>query len=187
MIEVEDTKARFILTNPDTSVDDHERQLATLRESWGRTNERQHVDDSTWHSGLAQYLAHLVDMRVAHVENWLESNVQRFEGDHASIEDLRRTFRSAAVDLRASVELCRSQCDSCNLVCVRSGRLHSDGHECLTNHKCIHDCTFCKRDALPRKPCGQTYVHPYSSPEFLIQQFPSAGHPGDHMCAQILS
>jgi len=186
VIEAEDTEARLILT--DTPVADHESRLATLRESWDRKNQRQHVDDSTWHSDLAQYLTHLVDLRVAHVESWLESNVQRFKGGHASIEELRRTFGNAVIDLWASVELCRSQCDSCNLVCVRSSRLHREGHDCMTNHKCIHDCTFCKRDAHPTQPCGQTYVRPRSSSAFLTcHEFPSAGHPGDHMWAQNLS
>ncbi|KAH9029436.1 hypothetical protein EDB85DRAFT_2251894, partial [Lactarius pseudohatsudake] len=165
VIEAEDTEARFILAGSDIPVADHERRLATLRESWDLANRRQHVDDSTWHSDLAQYLTHLVDLRVAHVESWLESNTEQFKGSHASIEELRRTFGNAVIDLRASVELCRSQCDSCNLICVRGSRVHGDGHDCLTNHKCIHDCTFCKRDALPVQHCGQT-----------------AGHPGDHIC-----
>src|SRR6266702_3578492 len=178
MIEAADTEARFILTGPDTPVTDHERRLATLRESWDQSNQRQHVDDSTWHSDLAQYLTHLVDLRVTHVESWLESNVQRFEGSHASIEELRRTFDNAVIDLRASVELCRSQCGSCNLVCVRGSRLHRDGHDCLTNHKCIHDCIFCERDALPTQPCGQTYVQPHSSSTFLTyHNFPVLATP----------
>ena len=182
VIEADDTEARFILAGLDTPVADHEQRLATLRESWDRVNQRQRVDDSTWHSELAQYLAHLVNIRVAHVESWLESNVQRFEGNHASIEELRRTFGNAVIDLRASVELCRSQCDSCNLVCVRSSRVHGDGHDCLTNHKCIHDCAFCERDALPRQPCGQTYVALHSSAIFLTRhKSPSAGHLGYHV------
>ncbi|KAH9171596.1 hypothetical protein EDB89DRAFT_2243400, partial [Lactarius sanguifluus] len=116
VIESEDTEARFILAGPDTPVADLERRLATLRESWDRIHQRQHVDDPTWHSDLAQYLTHLVDLRVAHTENWLESNIQQFEDGLASIEELRRTFGNAVIDLRASVELCRSQCGSCNLV-----------------------------------------------------------------------
>ncbi|KAH9171589.1 hypothetical protein EDB89DRAFT_1906868 [Lactarius sanguifluus] len=115
MIEVEDTEAQFILAGPDTPVADHEYRLAALRESWGGTDQRQHVDDSTWHSNLAQYLTHLVGLRVTHVESWLESNIRRFESGHASIEELRRTFGNAVIDLRASVELCRSQCGSCDL------------------------------------------------------------------------
>ncbi|KAI9444006.1 hypothetical protein H4582DRAFT_1807752, partial [Lactarius indigo] len=172
IIEAKDSEARFILAGSDTPVSDRERQLAIMRESWDRTEQRQHIDDSTWHADLAQYLTHLVDLRVAHVENWLESNVQRFEGNQASIEELRRTFGNAVIDLRASVELCWSRCDSCNLVCVRSSRLHRDGHDCLTNHKCIHDCALCKRDALPTQLCGQAYVRPHSC---LV---------GDHLCGE---
>ena len=178
VIEAEDTEARFILAGPDTPLFDHEHRLATLRESWDQTNQRQHVEDSTWHSDLAEYLTHLVDLRVVHVESWLESNVRRFEGGHASIEELRRTFGNAAIDLRASVELCRSQCGSCNLVCVRSSRLHRDGHDCLTTHKCIHNCTFCEREALPTQPCGQTYVRSHPSLAFLIHHnFPVLATP----------
>ncbi|KAH9059752.1 hypothetical protein EDB87DRAFT_1790917 [Lactarius vividus] len=165
VIEAKDSEVRFVLAGPDTPVADHERQLAIMRGSWDRAEQRQHIDDSAWHSDLAQYLTHLVDLRVAHVENWLESNVQRFEGTEAGIEELRRTFGNAVIDLRASVELCWSRCDSCNLVCVRSSRSHRDGHDCLTNHKCIHDCTFCVRNTLPTQPCSQT-----------------AGHAGDHIC-----
>jgi hypothetical protein len=160
VIEARDTEARFILAGPDTLVSDHEHRLATLRDSWDRENQRQHVNDATWHSDLAQYLTDLVDLRVAHVESWLESNLQQFESGHASIEELRRTFGDAVIDLRASIELCRSKCGSCNLICVRSGRLHGDVHNCLTNHKCIHVCTFCERDGLSTQPCGQTYVRP---------------------------
>ncbi|KAH9017733.1 hypothetical protein EDB84DRAFT_1422808 [Lactarius hengduanensis] len=173
VIEAKDSEARFILAGRDTPVADHERQLAAIRESWDRTEQRQHVDDSTWHSDLSQYLTHLVDLRVAHVENWLESNVQSFESDHAGIEELRRTFGNAVIDLRASVELCWSRCDSCNLVCVQSSRLHRDGHDCLTNHECIHKCTFCERDALPTQLCGQAYVHPHSC------------HVGNHLCGEL--
>ena len=137
---------------------DHERPLITLRDSWDQKIQRQHLDDSRWHSDLVQYLTHLVDLRVAHVEIWLESNVQRFEGVHASIEELRRTFDSAVIDLRASVELCRSQCGSCNLICVRSNRSHNYSHDCSTNHRCIHTCSFCERDGDPTQPCGQAFV-----------------------------
>ena len=86
MIEAKDTDARFILTNSDTPVAEQERRLVTLCESWDRIDERQYIDDSTWHTDLKKFLTHLVDLRVAHVDSWIESNVQRFKGDHASIE-----------------------------------------------------------------------------------------------------
>jgi hypothetical protein len=155
VIEGEDTEAQFLLAGPDTQVADRELRLETLRESWDRTNSRQHIDDSEWIAELAQYLAQLVDLRAARVEKWLKSNTQRFQAGNSSIDELRRTFDSAVIDLRASVQLCRSQCATCKLFCVQS-RLHEGSHDCLTSHECIHDCTFCERDFLPAKPCGQT-------------------------------
>ncbi|KAI0250888.1 hypothetical protein BJV78DRAFT_1154831 [Lactifluus subvellereus] len=105
VIEAEDTEAQFLLTGPDAPVADRELRLATLRESWDRIHSRQHVDDSEWASGLVQHLTHLVDLRAAHVDKWLKSNIQRFQASHASLEELRRTFDSAVIDLRASVQL----------------------------------------------------------------------------------
>jgi hypothetical protein len=145
-----------LLAGPDAPVADRESCLETLRGSWDRMNSRQHVDDSEWTSDLAQYLARLVDRRVAHVDKWLKLNVQRFQAGNASIEDLRQKFDSAVIDLRAGVQLCRSQCSTCNLFCIQS-RLHEGSHNCLTSHECIHDCTFCLREFLTKR-CGQPYV-----------------------------
>lgn len=137
---------------------DYECALTTLRDSWAQTTQRQRTDDSKWHSDLVQYLTHLVDLRVAHVKDWLESNVQRFEGEHASIEELWRTFDGAVINLRASVELCQSQCGSCNLICVQGSRSHKADHDCFTNHRCIHSCSVCERESRPKQHCGQAYV-----------------------------
>jgi len=144
-----------LLAGPDAPVADRELRLETLRESWDQTDARQHVDDSEWVSDLTQYLNHLVDLRAARVDKWLKSNTQRFHAWNASIEELRRTFDSAIIDLRASVQLCRSQCTTCNLFCIQS-RLHEGSHDCLTSHDCIHACTFCQGYFLTAKPCGQT-------------------------------
>ena len=144
-----------MLAGPDAPVADRELRLETLRESWDQADARQHVDDSEWVSDLTQYLTHLVDLRAARVDKWLKLNTQRFQTGNASIEELRRTFDSAIIDLRASVQLCRSQCTTCNLFCIQS-RLHEGSHDCLTSHDCIHACTFCQRDSFTAKPCGQT-------------------------------
>ena len=154
MIEAEDTEARLLLTGPDAPVADRESCLETLRDSWDQITSRQRVDDSIWTSDLAQYLTRLVDLRTAHVDKWLKLNVQRFRAGNASIEDLRRTFDSAVIDLRAGVQLCRSQCNTCNLFCIQS-HLHESNHDCLTSHECVHECTFCQRDFLSAKRCGQ--------------------------------
>ncbi|KAI0062821.1 hypothetical protein BV25DRAFT_1885018 [Artomyces pyxidatus] len=74
-----------------------------------------------------------------------------------------RKFDAAIVDLKSNVQLCKSQCTSCHLLCVQS-RQHDGEHHCQTDHKCTHACSFC---ALSKgKPCGMR-----------------AGHPGKHTCA----
>jgi hypothetical protein len=146
-----------LLTGSDVQVVDREHRLGVLRESWDQIHSRQLVDDSEWASGLVQHLTRLVDLRAAHVEKWLKSNIERFQAGHACLEELRRTFDSAVIELRASVQLCRSRCGTCNLFCVQS-RLHDGNHDCLTDHECIHNCTFCERDMLSASPCGQMSV-----------------------------
>jgi hypothetical protein len=121
-----------------------------LLKSWDRSGSRQQIVDSQWISNFEQHLTHLVDLRVAHVDKWLKSNTQRFQEENASMDELRRTFHSAVIDLRASIQLCKSECDDCNLLCVRR-RLHEGHHNCLTSHDCIHDCTFCDKQLFAEK------------------------------------
>ncbi|KAH9171607.1 hypothetical protein EDB89DRAFT_1906886 [Lactarius sanguifluus] len=151
VMEAEDTEARFLLTGPAA---DREHRLEVLRDSWDRFGSRQQVVESEWIFDLAQHLTHLVDLRVAHVEKWLKSNMQRFQAEHASIEKLRRAFNSAVIDLRASIQLCKSKCATCNLFCTQS-HLHEGDHDCLTSHECIHHCTFCNQELLAVRRCGQ--------------------------------
>ncbi|KAN0128699.1 hypothetical protein V8E53_013518 [Lactarius tabidus] len=126
VIEAEDTEARFLFAGPDIPVSGCEHHLSILRDSWDQVGSR----------------------RVAHVDKWLKLNIQCFQAEHASIEDLCcRTFNSAVIDLPAGVQLCRSQCATCNLFCIQS-RFHEGDHNCLTSHECIHDCTFCIQDLL---------------------------------------
>ena len=137
---------------------------------------RQLMPDSEWVGELATHLCRLVDLRVNHVKRWLDSNLERFEGGHAAIEDLRRSFDRMVIEMMANVQLCRAQCASCHLFCIR-GRLHEGPHDCQTTHKCVHLCEFCD-DTM--KPCGSVYVHcPVSFTPGSRQT--SAGHPGKHV------
>ena len=153
VIDAEDTKARFLLAGPDTPAADRERHLSVLRDSWDRSGTRQQTDDSEWISGLEQFLAHLVDLRVSHVDKWLKLNTQRFQAENASMEELRRVFNSEVIVLRAGIQLCKSECDSCNLLCIRC-RFHEGEHDCLAGHDCIHNCIFCDLELLAPRVCG---------------------------------
>jgi hypothetical protein len=143
---------------------------AALRKSWHPVRQRQKLvwrktnkgqkgrpvtpqqltRDSEWVGELASHISKLIDLRVNHVQLWLDSNLRRFQDGHASIEDLRRRFDGMVIEMRANVQLCRAQCTLCNLPCIRS-ELHNGAHGCETSHKCTHPCAFCSNS---RKSCG---------------------------------
>lgn len=129
--------------------------LTSLLESQKPGTMRQLMPESEWVGELASHLSWLVDLRVNHVKLWLDSNLERFEGGHAAIEDLRRSFDRLVIEMSANVQLCRAQCASCHLLCIRS-RSHGGDHDCQTAHKCLHQCEFCENSV---KPCGSACVH----------------------------
>ena len=118
-------------------------RLAALLESWIPGTPRQFIPDSEWVGQLVSHIGGLIDSRVNHVQLWLDSNLRRFQGGHAAIEDLRRRFDTSVIEMKANVLLCRAQCSSCHLLCILS-RLHDGDHGCQTSHECAHPCEFCK-------------------------------------------
>ncbi|KAH8989296.1 hypothetical protein EDB92DRAFT_2003843 [Lactarius akahatsu] len=160
----DDTEARFVVSNreqiPPGEIEKH---LVALLKSWTRSPStlRQTIPDAEWIAGLASYLQELADLRISHVRFWLDSNLERFQGGPAAIDDLHRRFDNMVIQMKTNVQLCRAQCTSCHLFCVR-GLLHEGDHSCGTGHRCSHNCEFCE-DGL--KICGTP-----------------AGHPGKHIC-----
>ncbi|KAI0250874.1 hypothetical protein BJV78DRAFT_526274 [Lactifluus subvellereus] len=162
IVESDDTDARFAISEceqiPSPDIEMH---LAALLELSSPRMPRQSVPDSEWMAELASCLNRLIDLRVGHVRAWLDCNLERFQGGHAAIGDLRRTFDNKVIEMKTNVQLCGAQCFLCHLLCVRS-RFHEGDHSCKTNHGCAHKCGFCEGDL---KPCGTP-----------------AGHPGKHIC-----
>ncbi|KAI9452888.1 hypothetical protein BJY52DRAFT_1124024 [Lactarius psammicola] len=162
IVECDDTAASFAISDRELPPPEEiEMRLAALRDSRIPGAPRQFIPDSEWVGELASHLSGLVDLRVNHVRLWLDSNLGRFQGGHAAIEDLRRRFDSLVIEMKANIQLCRAQCASCHLLCIRS-RLHDGDHGCQTSHNCAHSCEFCKDST---KSCGL-----------------AAGHPGKHVC-----
>ncbi len=177
-MECDDTGARFAISDRELPrpPEEIEIRLCTLRESWNPETPRQYIPDSEWVGSLASYLSGLIDLRVNHVQLWLDSNLARFQGGHAAIEELRRRFDNLVIEMKTNVLLCRTQCSSCRLICIR-GRSHDGDHSCQTSHMCAHNCEFCKDST---KSCGLTYV--LSSPSLASgSRCYSAGHPGKHV------
>jgi hypothetical protein len=133
------------------SSSDMDLPLAALRESWNPSTKRQFMPDPDWTLNLASYINGLIDLRVNHVRLWLDSNLERFQAGHATIEDIRRQFDDTVIEIRTNVQLCRAICKSCRLLCVLR-RFHEGDHSCQTSHDCVHSCRFCNDDE--RKCCG---------------------------------
>ncbi|KAI6020260.1 hypothetical protein BKA83DRAFT_674992 [Pisolithus microcarpus] len=164
-VELPDTESHLFLTvgmAPQSEI--REQALATLQSAWERYRDRQHIPDAEWVEALSQYLESIVNLRIDHVQEWLSQNLARFQTGHASIEDLRRNFEGATVDLKSNVQLCKLQCGNCQLLCVQS-RFHDGRHACQTNHQCIYECDFCRENTGELRECSMT-----------------AGHAGKHIC-----
>ena len=142
-VDIPDTSLRFWLAaGRPQETNGREEALSILRSSWPDFSTRHLAIEEDWVNELAHYLDNLVEMRIDHVREWLTQNLSRFQTSHASIEELRRIFDVAIVDLRSNVQLCKMQCASCHLQCIR-GRLHEGSHDCQTTHRCLHECDFC--------------------------------------------
>ncbi|KAG1725513.1 hypothetical protein EDB19DRAFT_1644008 [Suillus lakei] len=162
LIGMPDTSSEFLLAGgPQFS--SREDALQVLSHAWGDYDTRHHLPEDLWIENLIDHINSLVDLRVAHVREWISSNVTRFQSGQASIDELMRTFESTTVDLKSNLQLCKLKCGSCELLCVQS-RLHDGQHDCQTSHVCIHSCDFCVSSG-ETKACTM-----------------SAGHPGNHIC-----
>ncbi|KAI0253470.1 hypothetical protein BJV78DRAFT_212142 [Lactifluus subvellereus] len=157
IVEYDDTTTRFPISDRKVLPADIIRHLYTLRESWNLGTPRQSIPDFDWVSEFGLHISALTDLRVRHVQLWLDSNLERFEVGHAAVEDLRRKFDKMVIEMRRNVQLCKASCASCHLLCVRN-HLHMGKHSCKTRHKCVHSCTLCGDSVEP------------------------AGHTGEHVC-----
>lgn len=151
-VDVPDTTSFLFLDAGRNEQLSRELALSVLCERWEQGPPRQQVPDVEWVEGLSQHLESVVNMRIHHVREWLSANTSRFQAGLASFDDLGRTFESASVDLKSNITLCKLQCASCQLLCIKS-RFHEGQHECQTNHSCTHMCDFCLECTGEGKEC----------------------------------
>ena len=147
-IDLPDTPHQLFIGAGGDQFVSRERMLTVLRTAWEGHGSRQYTTEDEWIAGLTHHLENIVNLRIAHVREWLDQNLSRFQaaaggvGSHASIDDLKRLFESSIVDLRGNVQLCGLTCVGCQLRCVQS-RMHEGGHDCQSDHVCVHECDFC--------------------------------------------
>ena len=89
-------------------------------------------------SELASFLKNLVSQRVAHVQDWVDSNIAQSGLTNISVEELRRAIDPRTVELR-SIELYTLTCESCLLRCPNT-RFHEGNHDCSMDRRCPHSC-----------------------------------------------
>ncbi|KAF8550994.1 hypothetical protein OG21DRAFT_1543721 [Imleria badia] len=169
-VDLPDTPHQLFIGGGDDQSVSRERILTVLRRAWEGHTSRQYTAEDEWIAGLTQHLKTIVNLRVAHVREWLDQNLSRFQevgggGSYASLDELKRHFESSIVDLRGNVQLCGMTCADCQLRCVKS-RVHEGTHDCQPVHLCMHVCDFClELEPKEHRPCTM-----------------SAGHAGKHIC-----
>jgi hypothetical protein len=148
LVDLPDTPHQLFIGGGGDQSMSREHMLTVLRLDWERHTPRQSTTEGEWIAGLTQHLEMIVNLRIAHVREWLDQNLSRFQAvggggvSHARIDELKRHFESSMVDLRGNVQLCGMACAECQLRCVQS-RLHEGLHDCQSDHLCVHKCDFC--------------------------------------------
>jgi len=145
---------------------DREAALSTLCEGWSGFSSRFNTPEDDWVVGLSDYLEEITEMRAAHAQKWISQNLDRFEASDASLETLKRACNATIAELRENVHLCKAQCSSCNLLCIKSCG-HDSQHDCWTSHQCPHPCDFNGEHPGKEKECGFRHVTLYNNLELI--------------------
>lgn len=103
--------------------------------------------EDEWVSALDSQLSTVAQRRVDQVLSWLEINTSRFNTDRTTFQDVHRNFGTLAISLKASVQLCKSQCATCQLMCIKFWH-HEGPHDCRTDHTCPKLCGYPEEHTL---------------------------------------
>ena len=110
--------------------------LFKIATGWSEDAARQDV------GALQVYLQRAVVARISHAREWLDVNTERFHAENADLRVLKRTFEVLSDNLRSSIQLCRSECNSCRLPCILSKGHDASSHDCRTSHACLELCEY---------------------------------------------
>ncbi|CAG8512311.1 7486_t:CDS:10, partial [Scutellospora calospora] len=129
------------------------------------------IPDSEWVNNLNKFFKFIVDRRLKRVNEWFEKNLARFSKDNNEVIIINSALERETNRLNLFWNICRLKCYKCGLSCLKTSR-HDDNpddisHDCLTDHKCHHECEF-KED----HPDGITPI---------CEHF--AAHDGKHECS----
>ena len=132
----------------------------TLMRLWPGFGKRDEELETGWMESLCTFLQDLVDRRIMHVQAWVDSNLSQYNGSNAAIEELRRALDTISVELKRSVQLCKTRCSSCYLLCLGI-QFHEGVHDCSTDHRCPIPCQFSGEHYDEPDPCALPYASSY--------------------------
>ena len=155
LIPSTDSHVQFYLPGRTPDPGAHAEILSNLCSAWEAEHPRQAVTDASWIADLSTYLNRLVERRIVHVQDWLNSNLSRFKVQNADTIELQRSYEANVTALRSNVELCKMKCHSCNLLCLKSRSHDADeDHDCTTSHRCLRPCDYVDEHEMEEKGCA---------------------------------
>ncbi|KAG2336307.1 hypothetical protein BDR05DRAFT_1015075 [Suillus weaverae] len=78
-IDMPDTSSEFSLAGGLVSLSPREAALQVLSRAWGDYDSCHHMPEDLWIKNLLTHINSLFDLRIAHVHEWISSNVARFQ------------------------------------------------------------------------------------------------------------
>jgi len=158
VISENDTSAFFCLASSGESNQRRESHLVAFREAWEAETPRSSQSELDWTADFTAHLESLADLRIVHVRQWIQSNLERFTSQHANVQVLYRALENAVVDMKLNLEICKQKCSTCFRSCMRSRRHDLESsHDCCTDHSCHFDCEY-ENHAEDRPVCGMRSV-----------------------------
>ncbi|KAG8749559.1 hypothetical protein FRC11_011192, partial [Ceratobasidium sp. 423] len=132
--------------------------LKALIDNYGTDIEsRQRMRDADYTKSIQKSIHDLLERRLEFVQQWAMVNTEIFPQDNRHVREFLGRLERAKASMRDATRICASQCNKCELLCLRVSQ-HKGDHDCETNHICTFDCELFEPDER-REPCGLPAGH----------------------------
>ena len=125
------------------------------------------IGTPAWCSAFRRHVEAIVQRRLSRVREWIRINTEAFRNDSAVATLLSNAEVDHFIPLRQFWTICEQKCQQCDRLCLKRSQ-HDEEHDCYTNHKCEHRCSYCSDS-----DAGRVYVCRHCG-----------GHSGPHRCSE---
>ena len=125
------------------------------------------IGTPAWCSAFRRHVEAIVQRRLSRVREWIRINTEAFRNDSAVATLLSNAEVDHFIPLRQFWTICEQKCQQCDRLCLKRSQ-HDEEHDCYTNHKCEHHCSYCSDS-----DAGRVYVCRHCG-----------GHSGPHRCSE---